>query len=237
MDKYCNVKNRSASVVVYRIPEDGIRRSFAPGETKKISFEELEKLTYQSGGLNILTRFLQVQSDEAIKTFNMKVEPEYYMSEADVAKMITSGSLDAFIDTLNFAPTGVIDLIKKLSISIPLTDIDFSTLNRNMSPEDIKKVIAFQIGQSIGLMDGYEYYTKSEIADAYPILRQFLYRDPESNINELDAMLKYFIKRIYDEVNTHIIYEDGGIISFLTFEDDGIVTYSKYYVKNEKRIC
>ena len=124
MDKYCNVKNRSASVVVYRIPEDGIRRSFAPGETKKISFEELEKLTYQSGGLNILTRFLQVQSDEAIKTFNMKVEPEYYMSEVDVAKMITSGSLDAFIDTLNFAPTGVIDLIKKLSISIPLTDIE-----------------------------------------------------------------------------------------------------------------
>ena len=48
MDKYCNVKNRSASVVVYKIPEDGIRRSFAPGETKKISFEELEKLTYQS---------------------------------------------------------------------------------------------------------------------------------------------------------------------------------------------
>ena len=67
MDKYCNVKNRSASVVVYKIPEDGIRRSFAPGETKKISFEELEKLTYQSGGLNILTRLLRVQSDEAIQ--------------------------------------------------------------------------------------------------------------------------------------------------------------------------
>lgn len=74
-------------------------------------------------------------------------------------------------------------------------------------------------------------------SDAYPILRQFLYRDPESNINELDDMLKYFIKRIYDEVNTHNIYEDCGIISFLTFEDDGMITYSKYDVKNEKRIC
>ena len=141
MDKYCNVKNRSASVVVYRIPEDGIRRSFAPGETKKISFEELEKLTYQSGGLNILTRFLQVQSDEAIKTFNMKVEPEYYMSEADIAKMITSGSLDAFIDTLNFAPTGVIDLIKKLSISIPLTDIE--------KREALKKKTGFDVGAAL----------------------------------------------------------------------------------------
>ena len=112
-------------------------------------------------------------------------------------------------------------------LNIPLTDIDFSTLNHHMSPEDIKKVIAFQIGQSIGLLDGYEYYTKSEIADAYPILRQFLHRDPESNINELNDMLKHFIKRIYDEVNTDIIYDNDGIITFI---------YGKYDVKNEKRI-
>jgi hypothetical protein len=46
MNDFCNVKNRSASIVVYAIPEDGIRRSFAPGETKKISYQELEKLTY-----------------------------------------------------------------------------------------------------------------------------------------------------------------------------------------------
>ena len=91
MKDYCNVKNRSASVVVYSIPEDGIRRSFAPGETKKISYQELEKLTYQAGGMNILTRFLQVQSDDVIKSFNMRVEPEYYMSEQDVANLITSG--------------------------------------------------------------------------------------------------------------------------------------------------
>ena len=41
-----NVKNRSSSVVVYRIPESNLRREFAPGETKPIPFEELEKLTY-----------------------------------------------------------------------------------------------------------------------------------------------------------------------------------------------
>ena len=42
-----NVKNRSSSVVVYRIPESNLRREFAPGETKRIPFGELEKLTYQ----------------------------------------------------------------------------------------------------------------------------------------------------------------------------------------------
>ena len=42
-----NVKNRSASTVVYKIPESNLRREFAPGETKQIPFGELEKLTYQ----------------------------------------------------------------------------------------------------------------------------------------------------------------------------------------------
>ena len=123
MKDYCNVKNRSASTVVYNIPEDGIRRSFAPGETKKISYQELEKLTYQPGGMNILVRFLQVQSEDIIKDFNMQVELEYYMSEQDIIKVMTTGSLDSFLDMLDFAPTGVIDLVKKFSVSIPLVDL------------------------------------------------------------------------------------------------------------------
>lgn len=40
-NKILNVTNRSAGMVVYNIPEEGIRREFMPGETKKINFEEL----------------------------------------------------------------------------------------------------------------------------------------------------------------------------------------------------
>ena len=123
MKKMCKVKNRGASVVVYRVPELGIRRSFAPGETKEIDYEELEKLTYRPGGMAILTKFLQIQDSETINSFGMRVEPEYYMSEQDVMKLIANGSLDAFLDALDFAPIGVIDLIKKYSISMPLVDI------------------------------------------------------------------------------------------------------------------
>ena len=43
MNDICNVKNRSGSHVVYTIPEIGVRRSFAPGEVKKITYEELVK--------------------------------------------------------------------------------------------------------------------------------------------------------------------------------------------------
>lgn len=121
-NKYCNVKNRSGSHVVYNIPEDGIRRSFAPGEVKKISYEELEKLTYQAGGTEIIARFLQIQSAEVLNNFNMRVEPEYHMSERDVANLLTNGSVDEFLDALDFAPDGVIDLIKRMAISLPLTD-------------------------------------------------------------------------------------------------------------------
>ena len=46
-NKMYSVKNRSASVVVYNIPEEGIRRSFVPSETNNISFGELQKPSYQ----------------------------------------------------------------------------------------------------------------------------------------------------------------------------------------------
>jgi len=57
-DKIYNVKNRSASTVVVRIPELGIRKEFAPGETMRMSFDELEKLSYQSGGRELMANFL-----------------------------------------------------------------------------------------------------------------------------------------------------------------------------------
>ena len=122
MSDICNVKNRSGSHVVYSIPEIGVRRSFAPGEVKKITFEELEKLTYQAGGMEILSRFLQIQDDKVISSFGMRVEPEYHMNEQQVAQLIAHGSLDEFLDALDFAPDGVLDLIKRMSISLPLTD-------------------------------------------------------------------------------------------------------------------
>jgi hypothetical protein len=123
MKTTCKVKNRGAGHVSYRIPEDGIRRSFAPGETKEISYAELEKLTYQPGGMMILTHYLQILEEETIKSFGMRVEPEYYMNEAQVAALIKTGPVEAFLDALDFAPISVIDLIKKMSIEIPLMDM------------------------------------------------------------------------------------------------------------------
>ena len=118
------VKNRSASRVFYKIPEDNIRREFNPGETKRVSFEELEKLSYQSGGRELMANFLQIQSVEATENLGIHTEPEYNMTEDQIVDLIKTGSLDAFLDCLDFAPVGVIDLLKKYSVSIPLADYD-----------------------------------------------------------------------------------------------------------------
>lgn len=121
-NKVFNVKNRSAGVVGYNIPEEKIRREFAPGETKKISWYELDKLSYQPGGTRILEEFLQVYNEEAIQELNLHTEPEYFMGETDVIRLIREGSLDEWLDALDFAPTGVLDLIKQMSVTMPLND-------------------------------------------------------------------------------------------------------------------
>ena len=144
MSTMYRVKNRGASLVVYKIPEDGIRREFKPGQTLTISSEELEKLTYQPGGITILSQFLQILDLEAIEKTNIRVEPEYHMSEADVAKLIQTGSLDAFLDALDFAPVGVIDLIKNLSISIPMVDIPKRKALKEKTGFDVEAALRHQ---------------------------------------------------------------------------------------------
>lgn len=122
-EKMCVVKNRSASMVVYKIPEDGVRREFAPGESKRVKFSELEKLSYQSGGRALMTNFLQITDETVTSNLNIHTEAEYYMSEEQIVDLIKNGSLEAFLDCLDYAPVGVIDLVKKFAVSIPLNDI------------------------------------------------------------------------------------------------------------------
>ena len=118
------VKNRSAGMVVYRIPEAGIRREFMPGESKKVDFDELEKLAYQPGGRELMAEYLIVNAEEALEELGIHREPEYWMNEQNVITLLQSGSLDEFLDCLDFAPAGVMDLIQKYAVSLPLNDFN-----------------------------------------------------------------------------------------------------------------
>ena len=141
-DTMYNVKNRSSSVVVYRIPETNLRREFQPGDTKKIPFGELEKLTYQPGGYTLLEEFLQIVDEAVTNNLNVHREVEYDMSETQIRDLLTHGSLDAFLDALDFAPIGVIDLIKTMSVSLPLEDYNKRKALLEKTGFDVDKAVA-----------------------------------------------------------------------------------------------
>ena len=119
------VLNRDNGAVVYAIPEmNGLKRVYQAGETKEITFEEIEKLSYIPGGMELLEDSLVIlNNDEAIKEILGHVEPEYSYSKEDIINLMKNGSLDEFLDCLDFAPEGVKDLIKTLSVELPLNDV------------------------------------------------------------------------------------------------------------------
>lgn len=124
-DTMVKVKNRDNGTVGYTIPELGnLHRSFSKGETKEISMDELRKLTYISGGKLLLEQYLIIQNEEALnELLSGGVEPEYYYGEEEIKKLLLSGTNDQLLDCLEFAPEGVISLVKDLAVSLKINDI------------------------------------------------------------------------------------------------------------------
>lgn len=118
------VTNRYSGTVGYTIPDlDNLHRNYQAGETKEVTFEELYRLANVPGGEHILKNYLVVKDYEALKEILPSVEPEYFYTKEDVKNLMETGSLDAFLDCLDFAPDGIIDIIKELAVDLPLNDI------------------------------------------------------------------------------------------------------------------
>lgn len=120
------VKNRAAGTTIYTIPELGdkrnIIRSFAPSEIKEIDDTELEALTFVPGGSQLLKDYLQIMDSDLSEKIIYDKQPEYDMSEEDIKELMLHGSYDAFLDCLDFAPDGVLSLIKQYAVELPLND-------------------------------------------------------------------------------------------------------------------
>lgn len=137
------VKNRSVSVVGYTIPDQHIRRRFVPGEIKDVPADELNQLMYQPGGHYLLANYLQIHKDDLKQLDSMaKPEREYFLSEEGVKDLLNKGSLNEFLDALDFAPQGVIDLIKNYAVSLPLNDISKIDALRKKTGFDAAKALA-----------------------------------------------------------------------------------------------
>ena len=141
MNKLVKVTNRSSGMAIYRIPERNIRRQFVPGETKMIPYEELVQLSYQPGGRTIMTNTFLIEEVKATQELNIHTEPEYFMTEADVINMLVNGSLDELKDALDFAPTGVVQIIKDQAVALPLYDTRKIDAIREMTGFDVTSAI------------------------------------------------------------------------------------------------
>ena len=123
-DILVKVTNRDNGVVGYQIPDMNIYRNFAPKETKQVPLSELKALQFVPGGEFTLRNLLIVNDMDALSALNMAdVEPEYHYTEDDVRTLLHQGSLDQLEDALNFAPEGVINLIKDIAVKEEVADV------------------------------------------------------------------------------------------------------------------
>ena len=135
------MKNRSASIVVYSIEDLNLNRRFTPGETKEVTLEEVEKLLYKPGGRSLFLTYLQVPAEVMAKLGFAEQEPEYYYTEEDIKRLMTTGSLDEFLDFLDFAPPGGISIAKDLAIKLPLADMNKANALTKATGFDVMKAL------------------------------------------------------------------------------------------------
>ncbi len=71
--------------------------------------------------------------------------------------------------------------------------------NTNTIP-DFQKTFAFQIGQTLALLEGKEYYTKNEVGAHFPDLQPFLNRNKGLSNEILQQYLDIFIEKGYERL-------------------------------------
>lgn len=136
------VTNRDKGFVGYKVPElNNLKRNYSPGETKEVTMAELRALCYTQGGKRILKQYLIIHNEEAIAELLSKVEPEYFYTKEDIKTLLAHGTLDQLKDALDFAPEGVVSLIKEIAVETKLNDVS--------KREAIKEATNFDVTASI----------------------------------------------------------------------------------------
>ena len=142
-NKEIRLTNRDNGSAGYTIEDLGIHRRFSPGETKTVTFDEIEKLSWAKGGKEMLRDYLIIEDKEAAEEILGEVEPEYFYTKETIDKLLKDGSLEQLQDTLEFAPKGVIDLVKHEAVDLKID----STAKR----EEIQKATNFNVSRAIEL--------------------------------------------------------------------------------------
>ena len=111
-----------------------------------------------------------------------------------------------------------------------IKEIDYSLIvdlgKKKDSFEDYVKILAFQVGQSLGLMEDIELYTKEDIWTEYPDLKPCLMRDTNS-LGVLQEYMKYYV------MNALSIFENSDYDSGKNNEYLYEYSYRNRYIINK----
>lgn len=137
-----SVTNRSSTMTGYVIPELGnLSRHFEANEVKQISMDELRRLSWMPGGKQLIEKYFKLDNQEAIDELLGNVEPEYFYTPDRVLELLTTGSEDELLDALDFAPEGVITMIKDTAVKIKLNDLRKRNIIREKTGFDVNSAI------------------------------------------------------------------------------------------------
>jgi len=132
LNKKVSVRNRAKGSISYTIDALRVTRSWATtGAVINIPINELIELTTIPGGQKLLDKYLVIEDKEALSAvYDYELAPEYNYGETEIDYLLHNGTNEQLLDALDYAPQGVLDLIRTMSIKkMPDTTVKVSAIN------------------------------------------------------------------------------------------------------------
>lgn len=135
-NKKVPVRSRTEGSVAYKLDSLRVARSWPKtGSVLQISIDELKELMVQPGGEYILRNLVIIEDEEArIEILGAEVQPEYNYTEDEIKYLLYEAEDNALLDCLDYAPIGVLELIKEYSLEkMPNTTAKIKAINQKLN--------------------------------------------------------------------------------------------------------
>lgn len=181
------VENRGRAIVAYKVPESKIIRRFVGNEVKEIEMGELRMAIQIPGTRRVIENNLIIHSKEAVEELLPNAEPEYFYTVADIDFLLTRGTLDQLKDALDFAPKGVIDLIKDQAVKTELNDVRKREAILEQTNFDVTKAI------EINYLSNTVTETETKTRRAAPVAEDNIDKQEAAPVRRAAAPSKYTV--------------------------------------------
>lgn len=142
-EKRVKVVNRASGSLAYKIDTLRVTRHWRkPGDYLNISIAELLELKTVRGGQSLLENYVIIEDKEALSVLfpDQELEPEYNYGLKEIEALLYEADTEQLLDALDFAPKGVLDLIKvKSAEKLPNTTAKIEAINKKFKI-DLNKI-------------------------------------------------------------------------------------------------